>query len=477
LAAPISVRGQEADPLKRAPAGAFAVIVVDVPKVMALPAVQEMQKQGAEMPPAFDELGTATFYLVPGGGEPLLEEAPSVAAVVTMKPGGRAHIGQLLAGSESEGRPGGLASYHENGMFFAVADDSTLLMGSTEEMLSALVEAPRAAEAKALPEQFRDLLKHRPEAAMYGAFLLSSPLGDQLHHIHGMPEWTQGIRAGALDLVFGDTVSGRAFLRTGSPEAATGAVEDARVSVQGVMAEINKQMRKQPAIMLFAQPLFAVLSKVQFEAEGADFRVALELTQQEFQGAFGSMVMVALAMRLSMRGEAEASEGGRADILGGDQEGPALGAAADLHSIGLGIAMWRKDHDGAYPTDLEALLNDGYLESEAVFVDPQDPKPVQRGKKGFLYSYEYVGAIPGEQPENLILAYSRQGAHADGRIVLYVDLAVEFVSEKDLHQPGGTRGMSLVECYKSIVDRQGQQIGDDLKARLRTFYEVPGAQG
>jgi hypothetical protein len=243
------------------------------------------------------------------------------------------------------------------------------------------------------------------------------------------------------------------------------------------MAEINKQMRKQPAIMLFAQPLFAVLSKVQFEAEGADFRVALELTQQEFQGAFGSMVMVALAMRLSMRGEAEASEGGRADILGGDQEGPALGAAADLHSIGLGIAMWRKDHDGAYPTDLEALLNDGYLPTEAVFADPLDPKPVQRGKKGFLYSYEYVGAIPGEQPENLIIAYSRQGVHADGRIVLYVDGAVEFVSETHLRQPGGSRGMSLVECYKSIVDRQGQQIGDDLKARLRAFYEVPGAQG
>jgi hypothetical protein len=475
LAAPISVRGQEADPLKRAPAGAFAVIVVDVPKVMALPAVQEMQKQGAELPPAFGDLTSATFYLVPGGGEPLLEEGPSVAAVVTVKPGGRARIEQSLAGSESEGRPGGLPSYHMDDMFLAVLDDSTLLMGSTEEVLSALVEGARATEAKSLPDGFRDLLTHRPEAAVYGAFLLSGPFGDQVsdNSRRGMPEWAQTITAGTLDLVIGDTVSARASLHTANPGAARAAVEDARKSVSETKDGINKQLREEPAMALFVQPAFAVLSKVQFEAEGADFRVALGLTQQEFQGV-GSMLMMSLMRFWSMGSRADVREGAQADILGGDQGPP---ARVGMHNIGLAIAMWRKDHDGAYPPDLEALLNDGYLPTEAVFADPLDPKPVQRGKEGFLYSYEYVGPMPGEQPENLILAYSRQGAHADGRFVLYVDHVVEFVPEKDLHQPGGTRGMSLVECYKSIVDRQGQQIGDDLKARLRAFYEVPGAQG
>ncbi|MCK4376317.1 MAG: hypothetical protein KAX19_13355, partial [Candidatus Brocadiae bacterium] len=143
---------------------------------------------------------------------------------------------------------------------------------------------------------------------------------------------------------------------------------------------------------------------------------------------------------------------------------------ANLHNIGLGIAMYRADND-EYPQSLEDLY-DWYVDAEEIFVDPVDTAPVQRGDLGLRYSYEYVGRIPSEVPASTIICYSRKGVHPGGRNVLYVDMAVMWVSEEDLHDPLGGARTSLRQSYDAVVAALGDQLPPERDAELREFYEI-----
>jgi len=150
------------------------------------------------------------------------------------------------------------------------------------------------------------------------------------------------------------------------------------------------------------------------------------------------------------------------------------GGRANLHDIGLGIAMYREGNNDDYPPDLEPLLDKGFLESPEVFVDPADKAPVQRGAAGFRYSYEYVGTVPAAVPGNVIMAYSRRGIYPAGRNVLCADVAVLWVSEAELHNPNGNPRTSLRASYEAVVKAFGDKLTDERKAELKKFYEVGG---
>jgi hypothetical protein len=142
----------------------------------------------------------------------------------------------------------------------------------------------------------------------------------------------------------------------------------------------------------------------------------------------------------------------------------------NLHNIGLGIGMYRADHERTFPPDMEALLD--YLTDPKVFVDPSDKAPQVRGAKGHPYSYEYPGALPDDMPPTFIVACSRKGVYPDGRILLYVDGSVQFLSEEQLHQDDGGRGNSLKQQYDWLMEHHGADFTDAQKAAFAKFYEV-----
>ncbi|MFO8008350.1 MAG: hypothetical protein R6V05_11525, partial [Candidatus Brocadiia bacterium] len=158
-------------------------------------------------------------------------------------------------------------------------------------------------------------------------------------------------------------------------------------------------------------------------------------------------------------------------LKGARAEAAKADARSDLHEIGLGIAMYKMDHQGRFPLNLEVLLQEDYISGAEVFVDPRDTNPRRRGAMRLPYSYEYVGPIPKSAPPELIIAYARPDIEPGGRNVLYVDNAVRWVSEEELHSAGGGRGMSLPQCYEWLMEHsEGWSRGRERE--LRRFYGV-----
>ncbi|KPK66309.1 MAG: hypothetical protein AMK73_00375 [Planctomycetes bacterium SM23_32] len=161
---------------------------------------------------------------------------------------------------------------------------------------------------------------------------------------------------------------------------------------------------------------------------------------------------------------------------------PALGRArgeaqkaqgrANLHNIGLGLAMAENDNNGQLPDSLEDIYTLGYLDAEEMFVDPADKAPVQRGDLGLRYSYEYVGSIPGDVSPGTIICYTRRGVHPEGRSVLCRDLAVLWVTEWQLQADAGDVRTSLRASYDAVVEAFGDELTPERDAELRKFYQV-----
>ena len=146
---------------------------------------------------------------------------------------------------------------------------------------------------------------------------------------------------------------------------------------------------------------------------------------------------------------------------------------ANLHQIGLGIAMYSAGNRDQYPPDLGALIEQQYLGSRDVLLDPNDAEAQQLGPDAAPPSYEYVGPIPITRvPAGTIICYSRKGIYRGGRNVLYADCAVGWVDEQSLKEAGGDPRHSLRASYEAVVEAFGQELTPERDAELRKFYEV-----
>jgi hypothetical protein len=85
-------------------------------------------------------------------------------------------------------------------------------------------------------------------------------------------------------------------------------------------------------------------------------------------------------------------------------------------------------------------------------------------------SFAYVGPLPDGLPADVIVAYSRPGLYADGRIVACVDCRTEFVTERQLRSesPGGP--MSLSRSYGAVRELLGPHLTAERDEELRRFY-------
>jgi len=143
---------------------------------------------------------------------------------------------------------------------------------------------------------------------------------------------------------------------------------------------------------------------------------------------------------------------------------------ANLHNIGLAIAMYSADHNEQFPPNLKALVDGKYIENADGFVSPNDNAPPMRD--GIRTSYVFVGEIPPRTDPATIICYTRRGIAPEGRNVLCRDMAVIFVRERNLANPRGPRRTSLRASYDAVVKAYGDNLTEERKKQLKEFYEV-----
>ena len=81
--------------------------------------------------------------------------------------------------------------------------------------------------------------------------------------------------------------------------------------------------------------------------------------------------------------------------------------AGNLHNIGIGISMYRQDHKGDYPPDLQAVAKD-YIPDSSTFTSPSGPDvrliytpPGKDAKPTDVVAYFWR---PGEGSANVLFA-------------------------------------------------------------------------
>ena len=443
----------------RAPQGSWAVLFVDVARLRAMPSMQELTMQPGLLPPEADVVRQAAIYVLPMDFPVPDTMAPRWGAIVTIDPAGRDLIESHLA-DLTQAQVAGVAAHQDGAAIMGLLDDSTLVYAGDRDVFATLVQACRDGREEGAGGELAALLDPYARDAILGGFKLPASLGEVLapDRIREDVLWTAGLHGGAFGVSVADGLSVHAVVQTGSAADAAEMLAQAHQGLAEAWAQMAGNMGADPFATMMMQPVAAVLNGLEFGVDGADFRVDLDLTPEESETLLSLVVGTA--------------------AMGFGRLGPARTAAreatgkANLHNIGLGIHMWSMANDDKLPPDLEAVLVQGYLDDESVFVHPADPAPVQRD--GLAYSYEYVGSLPGDPPPDLIIAYAREGIMPGERDVLFWDLAIDTVNELDIHDPAGDKRTSLAACHAWIEENWGKQLDDETRARLRAFYEVEG---
>ncbi|MFW6188901.1 MAG: hypothetical protein ACOC7T_00575 [Planctomycetota bacterium] len=315
------------------------------------------------------------------------------------------------------------------------------------------------------PEQFHNAL-NRALTNAAGAPMKRTDEGDtSMYRLGAPPAWAEFTHDRAVFAANSEGVRQyRQWRGAEQPEAARDYLPAGAVAAR---LDLGLLMDNYPA----AEPGTKLVLRL--TREGTD--VHLAAGYRDYRGGGMRTLMhtySSFAAAIYTMGRAAGTQPARGPMGRARRQAQRAASASNLHNIGLGLAMYRQGHQGRFPSELEDLIEAGFLDTAEVFIDPTDQNPRVRGGRGLRYSYRYPGALPADVPPNMIVCYSRKGIYPEGRNVLYVDQRVEFVDESELTSPGGAQGMSLPECYRWLIEHHGEVLSDEQKARFKEFYEV-----
>jgi hypothetical protein len=138
----------------------------------------------------------------------------------------------------------------------------------------------------------------------------------------------------------------------------------------------------------------------------------------------------------------------------------------NLRQTGLGLVVYRNDHDEALPARLEDLVQAGYIDDPQVFQAPGDRAAEHGARK---VSFEYVGALPGNivrrLPANVIIAYTHPGVYRNRMLLLQNDCAV-------MSLPVGAAMVRLQQSYDVVREVGGDDLDAARVAQLREVYRA-----
>jgi len=458
--------GAATELLKFAPEGVWAAGAVEIAKLLSAPTFDGIRTMSPELGEATQGFEAAAAFILPME-RPLDDyDGPMACGLVRLGEGKRASLESWLADERMDADVAGLAAYDGDGVILAFVDDSTLAFGVDEGALTAIVGSYRSGPGAGVGAELKAVMGPHADRASYGGMVLPVPLGQAVSapESEDMPEWARGLSAGAVGIDLAEGLALRLHLRLASAEAVQQLIGETQESIAETKEGMKAAQEANPMMAQGMAPVLAILDKLKLTGEGPDFRVSLDLTQEETKAAPGIMFFP-----MMMASQAMSAQPG-----GGLGEARKAKSTSNLHNIGLGIMMHCNAHQEQYPPNLAVLFDEGYIEDETVLIDPADVEPEVDEATGRLSSYRYVGEVPSRVPPNFILCYTRKGIHEGSRVVLYADCAVVSVTEEDLHKSGAGRGMSLWDCYHWAADNWRGELVEKDDARLRKFFEVKG---
>jgi hypothetical protein len=145
-------------------------------------------------------------------------------------------------------------------------------------------------------------------------------------------------------------------------------------------------------------------------------------------------------------------------------------ARDDLHLLWAGLDSARVG-EGGWPSDMVTALELLGERGKKLWVRPSNPRVVQTWENG-LSSYHYVGSVPANLAEDVIICYSGKGDLPGGRVVLRPGSGTQFVAEKRLAADYGPARSCLRTSYKVVAAALRPSLTPERDAELRRFYEV-----
>jgi hypothetical protein len=440
-----------ADLLTHAPERTWAFAAIDVPQVLGVQAVKQMQAGGMPLPPLVSEARAAAFYVT----DVLRlreDKEPLLCGLVYLTPEGKKLVEADLRAEGDAGTVDGLETF-SYGSLVATFAGEILLFASGESALSRLIQSHNSPGGTDANTQLEAHLGHCAGAAVQAAFALPAPWAQVWAEDEAaqMPPPMGGITGGSLAIRVTDPVSveGRFILKDAAD--AEGLRQMAQTQIDMARQSMQAAVSGGSAEAMIISPMMGALAAVELSAEANEFVGTMEMTQMELS----MLVSITLPAIHRARGEARKSA-----------------SRHNLHNIGLGLFMVREARDGDFPADLSVLLKENYIDDKEILLDPSDNSPQPIEGTDLLCSYVYVGALPGDVPPQTILCYTRKGIYPEGRNVLYADCAVRFVRETDLQEPDGPPGDSLAASYGALIDALGDKITEERRAELKKFYEI-----
>jgi hypothetical protein len=463
VGAPAPAGAQEQAPiiqrlLALAPAGTWAAFAVDMEQVLASAPMKRMPEMGAELPPELTGMKGAAYFILPS--ELPLNDTPDWCGVVLIDPQTKADWEAGMAEEGGPGTTGGLATYSSRSGIKGFATDELLLMAGKEEAFTALAQAQSSGSGPGLSERLAKLLQAPAGAMMVAAAALPAPLSKMFpeESVQSVPPFLMGATDVALNARLGEDLALSGFARLGSAEDAQQALVAAQAGLMMAKGAMNEQIREEPFLAFAMLPFFTVLDSLKIDVQEAEFHGSVQVDLGQIS-TFGMMGVLPYYMFRSM--------GGRTEMDDMDMAGQ-----FNLHEIGLGIAMYQNAHDGQYPPNLAAIVQEGFIEDASALVDPADTDPQAIGDTGVVSSYEFVGPLPKSVDASTIVCYTRKGVRPEGRYVLSADMALALVSEDELHNADGLARTSLRASYNGVIAAYGGALTEERKAELKKFYEI-----
>ena len=297
-----------------APEGAFGFVKVDVRKIRNasfVPKIKELlppQEEGAPDPSKGVEQ-VALFFLPGAAAGPGQEPSVDVSGVIKVsgsafeaelaKKATQVTVGDLsaykIAADAVETMPLPVSLPKGKEALLAKADDSTFILGSSEDVLRKAMNAYRG-EGRARLSAAQDLASPYAADAVSGGFALPEAIRKQIAASPETPEWAKNIEGVAVGFSVASGLELKALVELGSSETAGQAAKE----VNAKWAPAKEQM-KGKAQMMFP-PAAGLLDNIEIVARGsalhAEFKISSadldtliteigKQIKQQMQGAMG----------------------------------------------------------------------------------------------------------------------------------------------------------------------------------------------
>jgi len=96
----------------------------------------------------------------------------------------------------------------------------------------------------------------------------------------------------------------------------------------------------------------------------------------------------------------------------------------NLRNIGLGLKLYANEHQGKFPPNMEALLENGYVEDERVFDCPASSHVGNAKEPDYHYVTEYTIESPSEDE----IVFDKTENHKGGKHVLYISGDIKWIA-------------------------------------------------